>query len=308
MNKCRKILLGVISFCALLVVADRGLGYISERMYYKSKYGIFHRQIYCMRESCEELLILGSSRAAHHYIPSIFTDSLGYCCYNAGSDGQCIYYQYAILASYIHRNAIPKMVLCDMTPKDAEQSEGSTFSLDAALDRLAPHYGELAEVDSLFKLKGWKESVKLKSVCYRYNSKLVQSIKCNFIPSFEDKGYEALVGDFAADEAQNESGRIEMAQIDSLKLFYVSKMIDLCEANGIKLVMCYSPEYRCTPSNGIGAIKRLARQRGIPFLDNSDKKELCKRKYFKDASHLNDTGAHLYSALVAHEVRMFCTD
>ena len=38
-------------------------------------------------------------RAAHYYVPQIFEDSLGLSCYNAGSDGMCIYYHYGILAS-----------------------------------------------------------------------------------------------------------------------------------------------------------------------------------------------------------------
>lgn len=51
------------------------------------------------------------------------------------------------------------------------------FLLDAAIDRFAPHYGEFAEIDSLFALNGWKEKVKLLSKAYRYNSKFVQTIK-----------------------------------------------------------------------------------------------------------------------------------
>lgn len=99
MKDITKIIVRVISFCALLFIIDWVVGTWSERIYYKSKYGIFHRQIYCLTESQDELMILGSSRAAHHYVPQIFEDSLGLSSYNAGSDGMCIYYHYGILAS-----------------------------------------------------------------------------------------------------------------------------------------------------------------------------------------------------------------
>jgi hypothetical protein len=256
-----------------------------------------------MQESDDELLILGSSRAAHHYVPSIFTDSLGYSCYNAGSDGMCIYYQYAILSAYIHRNAVPKMVICEVVPMDAEQYAGPTFNLDAALDRLAPHYGEIPEIDSLFVLNGWKEELKLISKSYRYNSKLVQSVKCNYIPSFEDNGYEALKGEIVVKTLPTERKELTLAKVDSLKLSYVAKLIDMCKSNGIELVMCYSPTYQIAKSSGIEAIKSLAKSRSIPFLDYSNDERLRESKYFKDESHLNDTGAHVYSSLIAHEVK-----
>ena len=54
-----------------------------------------------------------------------------------------------------------------------------------------PHYGEFAEIDSMFAINGWKEKVKLLSKTYKYNSNLVQTIKCNYIPWPEDRGYEA---------------------------------------------------------------------------------------------------------------------
>ena len=58
-------------------------------------------------------------------------------------------------------------------PLDVEASKGATFSLDAAVDRLLLNYGEYGVIDSLIKLKGWKEEVKLCSKTYRYNSKMV---------------------------------------------------------------------------------------------------------------------------------------
>jgi hypothetical protein len=71
MKELNKIIIGIIVFSVLLFTIDWAVGTWSECMYYKSKYGIFHRQIYCLTESQDEIMILGSSRAAHHYIPQI---------------------------------------------------------------------------------------------------------------------------------------------------------------------------------------------------------------------------------------------
>lgn len=97
-------------------------------------------------------------------------------------------------------------------PTDIEVSEGATFTLDAAVDRLLPNYGEYEQIDSLIELKGWKEKVKLLSKTYRYNFKLVQLIKCNFIGVTEDRGYEPLFG-VMDDKLTSESSKKEERSI-----------------------------------------------------------------------------------------------
>ena len=311
MKEINKIVIGVICFCSLLFIIDWIIGTCSENMYYKSKYGIFHRQLYCLTESQDEIMILGSSRAAHHYIPQIFEDSLGLSCYNAGSDGMCIYYHYGILASRIQRKCPPKMVILEVISTDAEVSQSATFSLDAALDRYAPHYGEFAKIDSMYILNGWKESVKLMSKTYKYNSKLVQTIKCNYIPSPENKGYEALNGVMQITEEQKitdilPSISTDCPNIEDRKLFYLQKLIDDCKNNNIELVMCYSPYYGQTIPTSIRIIEQLAKKNHIIFLNYGDIASFQKPEYFQDASHLNDNGAKMYSMEISRVLKQLC--
>lgn len=299
MKDIKKIALGIVSICILLITVDWGIGSWSEMMYYQSKYGIFRRQIYCLTESQDDLMILGSSRAAHHYVPQIFEDSLGMSCYNAGSDGMCIYYHYGILASRIERGCPPKMIVLEVIGSDAEVSQGATFSLDAALDRYAPHYGEFAEIDSLFAFNGWKEKLKLMSKTYKYNSKLVQIIKCNYIPWPEDRGYEALTGVMKVTEGEKIADILFQSSskpnIEKRKLVYLQKFIDDCKANDIQLIMCYSPYYGQSIPESIRLIEDLADKNDVKFYNYGDDVRFQKSEYFKDAGHLNDTGAKEYS-------------
>ena len=307
MTDIKKIVIGVLGFCLLLVTVDWVVGTWSEKMYYKSKYGIFHRQIYCLTESLDELMILGSSRAAHHYVPQIFEDSLGMSCYNAGSDGMCIYYHYGILASRIQRGCPPKMVILDVIGTDAEVSQGATFSLDAALGRYAPHYGEFAEIDSLFIFNGWKEKVKLLSKTYKYNSKLVQTIKCNYIPWPEDRGYEALNGVMEVKEGEKAADVLapvsEDQNIEERKLLYLQKFIDDCNANNIQLIMCYSPYYGQATPKSIRIIEELATKNDVSFLNYGEDLRFQQPKYFQDASHLNDMGANVFSRQLSNVLK-----
>lgn len=307
MKDIKKITIGIASICILLVIIDWAVGTWSESMYYKSKYGIFRRQIYCLTESQDDLMILGSSRAAHHYVPQIFEDSLGLTCYNAGSDGMCIYYHYGILASRIQRGCPPKLIILEVISTDAEVSQGATFSLDAALDRYAPHYGEFAEIDSLFAFNGWKEKVKLMSKTYKYNSKLVQTIKCNYIPWPEDRGYEALSGVMKVTEGEEVTDVLLLASdkpnIEERKLAYLQKFIDKCKDNDIKLYMCYSPYFSQEVPKSIRMIEGLAEKNNVRFLNYGNDGRFQKTEYFQDASHLNDKGAKEYSKEIANVLK-----
>lgn len=303
LKEWQKVLLGIIAVLVILLAVDRVIGGINETIYYNSKYGIFRRQIYCLNESRDDVLILGSSRASHQYVPSVFTDSLEMSCYNCGSEGMCIYYHYVILASYIERRVKPKMVIYDVMDLDAQEYFGPTFGIDAALDRLAPHYEEYKCIDSLFLLKDWKEQVKLQSKCYRFNSKLVQSIKCNFIPSLEDHGYEVVKGNLS-NTAQFKICEYQNSPIDSTKLFYVKKLIWLAKNNDIPLLLVQSPKYSKNECSGIDIIKKIAKDNGIEFWDYMNELSLMKKENFRDESHLNDDGARLWSKFLAHKIKI----
>ena len=289
----------VVVAILLIMAMDFCLGGVSAWLYHRSKYGIFHRQQYILHESKDDIIILGSSRVSHHYVPSILTDSLDMSCYNAGSEGMCIYYHYAMLAAMIERGHCPKLVLFDVMPFDTKEHPGPTFTLDAALDRLAPHYGEFACVDSLFALKGWKEKLKLQSKAYRYNSKLVQSIKCNFIPSPEDNGYEAVNGKMKKSIPFDHEAYDDCV-IDSQKVEYVQKMVNLAKQHQFKMFFVLSPYFLDNPSRAYDVAKEIAQENDVEVIDCYNEPVLMKRELFRDCMHLNDEGAHVWTAFFAH--------
>lgn len=290
----------------LMIAMDLCLGGASAWLYHRSKYGIFRRQQYVLNESKDDIIILGSSRASHQYVPSIISDSLGMSCYNAGSEGMCIYYHYAMLASMIERGHCPKVVIYDVMDLDTKEHPGPTFTLDAALDRLAPHYGEYACIDSLFAYKGWKERLKLMSLSYRYNSKMVQSIKCNFIPSPEDGGYEKVVGKLP-DDVAFETVEYDNGRLDTLKVHYLKKIICLAHQHNIKMIFALSPYYKNNPSKALDTVRVIANENHLDIVDCYNEPEMMTRELFRDVMHLNDDGAHVWSSFLAHIIKIKLT-
>lgn len=301
-NKLGGALLSILAVLLLVVLMDICVGGVSSWLYHRSKYGIFHRQIYVLNESRDDIIILGSSRASHHYMPSIITDSLRMSCYNAGSEGMCIYYHYAMLASMIERGHYPKLVIYDVVDLDVKDYPGPTFTLDAAIDRLAPHYGEFDCIDGLFALKGIKEEIKLMSLSYRYNSKLVQTIKCNFLPMPEDNGYEKVEGTLPDDIVFKEYD-YDNSSLDTLKIAYVRKMVELAKQHNIQIIFVLSPRYELNPSNALDALKDIALQYDIAYYDFYNEPSLMKKEYFRDVKHLNDKGAYQWSSFLSHYLK-----
>ena len=114
----RKFLLIVI--CLFLL--DKGLGLILQHYYFKIRHGELGRTTYVMDSCAAETIILGSSRAAHHYVSPVIADILNSSCYNAGQDKQRLIYCLAILKS-IYRRYSPKEIILDLNPTALEKNE-----------------------------------------------------------------------------------------------------------------------------------------------------------------------------------------
>lgn len=286
MNNIYKVLL----FILVLIVVDTAIGFSLNRLYLNSLYGIYGRQIEALDDFNDDLLILGSSRAAHHYNPEIFEEELNLSAFNAGSDGMCIYYHYAILNHIIHSQDKPKIILLDVIALDVAKSTGATFSLEAALNRLKPHYGKSNMVDELFSDIKWNEKIALSSSMYRYNSQILQILSSNFISDNNYKGYSPLY-------KTQEINKIVVAEdeiiIDELKLSYLTKTIQLCLSHNIPLILCYSPSTIKPNENFIRVIEELSLKYGVPFYNLFT--ENIQKYSFQDDTHLNAKGADIFT-------------
>lgn len=301
MKEYQKILIGVTSMALLLFCSDYVIGKAFEVADHHTKYAIFHRQNYLMNDSNEEILILGSSRANHHYVPSIISDSLGMSCYNAGSNGMCIYYHYAILRTMIDSGRIPKMIIYDVFGLDVAHTAGPTANLEAALDRLAPYYGKCTILDELVSQKGNKERLKMHSRMYRYNSKLVQIIKCMFIPTVEDNGYEVL-NHYMQNVKLESTSNVEET-LEEGKIHYLKRMIDDCKLLNIKLIFVLSPYYGLGLSLSEEFILDQGQKNGIPCYNMKNEPNLMYPEYFADVMHMNDDGARLFTELLVENLK-----
>ena len=134
------------------VVVDQLGGAILHYLYFKQKAGPNAETTFTFTKMHDDAFILGSSRGRRNYNPNIIADSLGISVYNAGHDGQTIFYEQAIVRMALARYT-PKLVIIDLNPEEM-------YYRDLHYDRLnvlAPYYKNYPPVRSIYLLKGIRD-------------------------------------------------------------------------------------------------------------------------------------------------------
>lgn len=115
--------------------AGRFFSFLHRLAFGKSPYGLVTE--YAMFKVDTEVIIIGSSRAVHHYVPEILSDSLVMSVHNCGKDGAFLLYQCCLIDGILNRIK-PKLVIWDIEPTCF--AEGT--SADYLLSDLNPFYDQ----------------------------------------------------------------------------------------------------------------------------------------------------------------------
>lgn len=292
----KKYLIKIILFFVAIVVVDILFGVACQYMNDHSKGGGVKSRYYVCKESTEDVLVFGSSRAKHHYVPDVIEDSLGMTCYNTGEDGNGIILCYGFLKMITERYS-PKLIIYDVTGFDMYEDDNMKY-----LDLMKPYYYEKG-IDSIFWSVEPKTRFMMLSNLYRYNTTCLRVIG-NFIHPMNNypKGYSALHKTMDYEPKNKEEKELA---VDTLKIHYFKKFIQLAQDKGVSLVCCVSPSYKA-PSDDrkFAPIKQLCIQYQVPFLYYGNEIDLTNNKaLFQDRTHLNDKGARLYTSRLISWIR-----
>lgn len=295
----RKFIIKIIMFFIAIAVLDFLFGSVCRYMNSHAKGGGVKSRYYVCKESNEDLLVFGSSRAKHHYVPDIIEDSLGLSCYNTGEDGNGIIYCYGVL-KMITKRYIPKVIIYDVSVFDVRKDDNTKY-----LDLLKAYYDEPG-IDTIFWTVEPKTRLMMHSNLYRYNTQCLRMIG-NYLHSMGNypKGYAALhrIMDYEPEIKSNCSK--EILDTDEIKIRYFEQFVKFARSNGIELICCVSPYYYtnahttyCEP------IIKLCNDYNVPFYNLGKNSQFSHNKQlFQDQSHLNDIGAHLYTEFVVKLMR-----
>jgi len=251
-------------FLVILAAIDFSFGQLFTYLQNRAPYGNWQRFRYINNEMTDDIIIMGSSRASHHYVPQMIEDSLDVSCYNCGVDGNGILMFLANYRMFSERYQ-PKVIVYDLSGFDVNPDDHSTY-----LGWLKPYYNRngVAEIiDDIDPL----EKYKLQSHLYQWNFKFIQLLTDNVAQFVHtEKGYKPLSGTMNYEPGKDNNqhtSKESKYEYDDLKIRYLKEIILSCKRNGTQLILALSPFYNATSSEKFRPIFDFASEQCVAVFD-----------------------------------------
>lgn len=299
----RKFLLKLIFLACSIIILDFAIGTSLQFFYFKQESGAQYRATYSIEKTTADILIFGSSRANHHYVPDFFEGAFRLTYYNVGRDGQFIFYHYALLKTILKRHT-PKVIILDFSNNEFRQNKGAYDRLSALL----PYYNSHPEIRPIVELRGRYEKIKHWSHIYPYNSQLfsiaVGNAQFNKTKKGDIKGYVPLLKTYEKNILSDTSSL--SYTIDNAKVKAYTSFIHDCLKERVKIYIVCSP-YLIKSDHvdySVRLAKQIANENNVSFFDHSrDSLFLNNSSLFSDVAHLNQEGAKAFSSILISEIQ-----
>jgi hypothetical protein len=291
-----RIVFKLFLFVIIILAMDMVLSIILSNSFFHGQ-GKNTRINYTLKQR-RDIVIFGASRAYHHYIPPIIEEETGYTVYNAGEDSKNATYELALL-ELILQGYTPKIIVYEISDFSRNFDRGNT--------ELYPFYYKNQNVRSILLERDRYARIRFMIHLYAYNQKLYRLLVDAFIKSKPDHdGYSPLYGIIRKEEISKSIKEQSMNQepkLDTITLNNFIKLIKVCKTHNIKLVFVESPLYFGESAKFYDIADSLARTNDIPFFKYyKDSHFLHNDRLFKDAGHLNNDGAILFSKIFGKDL------
>ncbi len=259
-----------------------------------------------------DIVIYGSSRAWVHINPTMISDSLNVSTYNLGIDGHNFWLQYLRHSMLLENNNKPKIVI---------------FSLDVfTLQKVKDLYNS----DQFLPYMLWNNKIKEATISYNcfkaidYEIPLIRylgrqkAINIAFSINKTNNKVERIKGYQGRDEEWNadfDKAKKNMKnyerELDSASILLFERFLNECKSQNIKILFVYSPEYIegqkfvKNRSEIISLYEKYSKKYNIPFYNYSKDPLSYQKKYFYNASHLNKTGAELFTKKLIDSLKKY---
>lgn len=291
--------------CALVVATGFAVGVTVDNVMDKMPDygGQFAKDNYRLHRLETDVVIIGSSRGCHHYVTQQLGDSLSafygehLSIYNAAIAAKCANSNSCAAEDIIARYR-PKLVIYDIAE--------DLLCLDDVSDVefSAPFYWKDTIVHRYIDHIGWRERLFMKSGLYRYNAKLFNIASCFFAPTAVDDGYEPKFGTHIDTTEVKEAPKVAAPtlELDDYTVNNFEAVLKRYSSEKVPLAVVCSPYFR--PEDNNKRLAALCDNYGIPFIDFYDTPYFNGHpELFYDRRHLNDEGAHIYTALFFEQLK-----
>lgn len=306
MNSCKRFLLVSLVTVISLVAIDFVVGKIGDYAMTKipDHSGHFAKDNYRLNRMTDDIAILGSSRGAHHYVSSMLSDSI-----NRYTGKSYSLYNAAIPSKYINSNSCAaESIMGRYSPRliifEVSQREFNGEKALADMEYSIAHYHTNPYVRKYLDNLGVRERIKCASNMFRYNTKLLRIASAFFTQPTEINGYEPLFATMPNPENRDPIQTLMPEDADGYTVDNFVCVLETARIKKIPLVVVSSPRYY--PSDNNDYLEELCTQHQIPYIDMFNLDFFNEHpEYFKDWGHLNDEGAHLYTAQFFEKLKPF---
>ena len=300
----------IILFLLLTLLVDRGLHILLQKGLERIETGqISGGRVNQARRTAAEVVILGSSRAMHHYNPIILEKYLHRSVYNAGSDGMGLNYCLGLM-DLLLKNYTPFLFIINV--------DGESISIDnqrylSRIKILAPFMDESDTVRQLIYDLDIYERIKYyMSKSYRFNGKALPIIKNMFKKDNTIKGFAPLNKTANLNLLNKKQDEIDQEKclLSHYNMLMLRELIQHAKAAGSQVVMVNSPvwneEFSGPPyyQRLLNYLELQANCQNIPYISiNQENTPIFRNSaLFADKNHLNVVGAKMFSEILAHKL------
>lgn len=294
----------VLIVLASVAVVDVAVGKVMDWMLPQiSNQGDSGKTYYSLNDVNTPVVIVGSSRAAHHYVTEMIEDSLLMPAYNVARDGCFFSYNCCVINSILDRYA-PELIIWE------NGTEYLYEGISDPLESLYPYYSQNKWVSRTIQEElPLTEYLRLNSNIYQYNS-IVHRILMRYRGrhSFSDgtiKGYLPLAPKQLKKQLALEKEELESSALSEIKIERFRSTLERAQKIGVRIVVVDSPKYKLRTYENLSASKmqELCERYGALYIDNSQLPYFLDHpELFNDATHMNDDGAKVYTELFLKQI------
>ena len=283
----------------IVFLLDRGIGTLIGYYLKQETQGDSSVTTYALTKASEDVIIIGSSRAAHHYVPNVIQQQTNLTSFNVGRDGMNLSYYYALLDGILVHHT-PKMVILDLNLNEFMLKSNKEESM---ISSLLPYIGDNATISKIVREKEpieyWKARV---SKLYRYNSLPASIMQHNLgIGQKNENGYEPLKGTklkSIPDTIANNSDYKE----DPKLVEKFTEFVKILQLKNVKLYVIVSPSARKNKYNSKATAEKILLKHGLKLHDYSEFPISNRLTFFYDGTHMNDTGAKAFTQALVQDL------
>lgn len=293
----KKYLVNVFLFFGFVLFVDLGTGIIGDYLQAHAKSGYTKKINDIAINSIYDIMIMGSSRAHHHYDAPYMAENLGLEVYNAGYDGNGIILADGLLELMIAHHH-PKLILYDVEPAFDINVYPPDNNNKRYISRLKPFW-KFSAVGDIIRDVSREEWYKVHSGLIRYNSDILTLIRDFLRKEIDNQlGYEPLQGNYDKDPIVKEGNVVD----DLFKIKYFEKFVCSAKRSNIPVIIIASPKLGARNSEVFKPIRDICIRYNVPFWDFYCDKKYQNSSFFKEPTHLNSIGARLYTTEIVNKI------